>query len=220
MAIEQEQEDLTSVWIVEDHAGFRDAVRDTVDAAPGLRCTLAARTGEEAVAALSGSHPPDVVLMDLELPGMDGTQTTAAILGDRPDTCVIALTVHRDDARILDAIRVGAVGYLLKGASEEEIVEAVSTALAGGSPIDARIARRVLELFSARMPDEVDAPAPTPREIQILQRFASGQTQSEVAASLFLSPHTIDSHVRNIYRKLGVRTQAAAVARAIKRGLI
>lgn len=220
MASEQPQEGFTSVWIVEDHAGYRDAVRSTVDATADLRCTVTARSGEEAVAALSGPHPPDVVLMDLELPGLDGARTTAAILDHRADACVIALTVHRDDARILDAIRAGAVGYLLKGASEEEIVEAVETALAGGSPIDARIARRVLELFSERIPHEVDAPMLTPREIQILERFASGETQSEVAVALFLSPHTIDSHVRKIYRKLGVRTQAAAVARAIKRGLI
>ena len=207
------------VWIIEDNAHLRATLGEIVDAADGLRATRIAEAYEEVLDALDQGTVPDVVLTDLGLPGIDGVEGIARIKTVSPNVQVVVLTVHDDRDRVFDAICAGANGYLLKPATAEGIVEAIRTAHRGGAPMNAFVARRVLDTFS-----RVSQPASdfglTRREREILELIVEECTQNEMAERLFLSPHTVDTHLRNIYSKLHVRTRAGAVARAIKEGLL
>lgn len=207
------------IWIVEDNDNFRRTVHELLEREPGMHCSLASVSGEEAVMALERGHVPDVVLMDLGLPGMSGTETIRRIKALSPVTTVVVLTVREDDDAVFEAICTGASGYLLKPASRARIVEAVRTAVDGGSPMNAFIARRVLDRLSRTVRPRSDHDL-TDRERELLELLCEERTQKEIAEVLFLSPHTVDTHLRNIYRKLHVRSRAGAVAKAIREGLI
>src|SRR5688500_424520 len=139
----QATEQETHIWLVEDNAFLRDTVRELFAQRPGMRCTLAAGSCEEALAALRRGHVPQVVLMDLGLPGMSGTDGIARLKAISPTSQVVVLTVHEDDDKVFEALCAGACGYLLKPASGEQIVGAVETAVHGGAPMSAAIARKV-----------------------------------------------------------------------------
>lgn len=207
------------VWLVEDNALFRETIAELLGDAPGIHCTMAFATCEEALAALESDLLPDVILMDIGLPGMSGLEGVGRIKALAPAVHVVMLTVHHDDDKIFKSICAGASGYLLKTARPDEILQAVAQARTGGAPIDARIARRVLAMFTRLAAPRTDYGL-SDREREILHHLVEGRTKKQIADALFLSPHTIDGHIRNIYAKLQVHTRTGAVAKALKENLL
>lgn len=208
-----------SVWVIEDNDLLRETITDVIEQADGLACTLAAASCEEALAALAAGHVPEVVLMDLGLPGISGQEGIQRIRVISPASQIIVLTVHEDEDRVFEAICAGASGYLLKPSSGGKIVRAIETARRGGAPMSPSVARKVLDMFSRFARPKADYGL-TGREREILQILVEGQTMKEIAERLFLSPHTVDTHLRNIYAKLHVHSRSAAVARALRDRLI
>ena len=207
------------IWIIEDNPFFRDTVCELVERRPGMRCTLAAGSCEEALEALRRGHVPRVVLMDLGLPGMSGIDGIARIRAVAPAVPIVVLTVHEDDENVFEALCAGASGYLLKPASGEKILEAVDTALRGGAPMNAFIARNVLRMFTQHARPRGDYGL-SDREREILHLLLEERSQKQIAQALGLSPHTVDTHLRNIYAKLHVHSRSGAVAKAIQERLL
>jgi DNA-binding NarL/FixJ family response regulator len=207
------------VWIVEDNVFFRDTIVELFARQPGMRCALAAGSCEEALAELRRGRVPQVLLMDLELPGMSGLEGIGRIKLISPASQIIVLTVHEDDDKVFEALCAGACGYLLKPSSADKIVEAVENALRGGAPMNAFIARKVLDVFVQQARPKNDYGL-SEREREILQLLVDAHTQKQIARRLFLSPHTVDTHLRNIYAKLHVHSRAGAVAKALQERLI
>jgi DNA-binding NarL/FixJ family response regulator len=210
------------VWVVEDKLLFRRALVTLLNETADLRCGFDSDRCELAVAAVEGGRTPDIVLMDIGLPGMDGIEGTRAIRSLSPTTRVIILTVHEDNEKIFDAICAGASGYLLKPTATDAIVDAVRQVREGGAPINAYIASKMLSLFTrlAEPTSGAEQYGLTKREREILQLLVDGMTMAKIADRLGVSYHTIDTHIRNIYAKLHVRTRGGAVAKAVKERLI
>jgi DNA-binding NarL/FixJ family response regulator len=208
-----------AVAIVEDDRHFREALHALVGRQEGMHCVFAVGSCEAALEAVARGDVPDVVIMDLALPGMSGVEGIT-LLRDRCETTeVLVLTVHEDHERVFDSFCAGATGYLLKSASAEQIADGIRTVAAGGSSLDTFIARRVLETFRAPARPQ-PAVTLTKREYEILQELAKGHSLKRIAATLELSRHTIDSHVRSIYRKLQTRSRAGAVATALRKRIL
>jgi DNA-binding NarL/FixJ family response regulator len=207
------------VWLVEDNDLLRDSYASVLDAAPGIRCPHAFETCEEALERLQAGGAPDIVLLDIELPGMDGIEGAARIQALAPNTRIVMLTVHEDRDRVFRALCAGATGYILKVGTADAVVGAVEELRRGGIPMSAQIARRVLEIFH-----RWSAPAReyglSDREREVLQFLVDGLGQKEIAARLDLSQHTVNSHIRNIYGKLHVHTRTTAVAKALRERLV
>lgn len=209
----------TSVWVVEDHAHLRETLRELLEQEPGIRCSLAAGTCEEALAALEAGQVPHVVLLDLGLPGIHGSEGIRRIHAMSPESRIIVLTVHEDAQEVFDALSAGAVGYLLKPASREGILDALDVVMRGGAPMNAYVARKVIEMLPRGGPAATDYRL-TAREREILECLVAEQSQKQIAHTLGLSPHTIDTHLRNIYAKLHVRTRSGAVVKALQERLV
>lgn len=210
---------MKSIWIIEDHAAFRRTLVRVLNAEDGLQCTRDFDSCEKALAALARDDAPDAILLDVGLPGMSGLEGTRLIKQRSPKTLVVVLTVFEDDDKVFSAICAGAAGYLLKTSSAAEITQAVRDALAGGSPMTSRIARRVLDMFSKLAPKQSDYGL-SDREKEILQLMVTGLIKKEIADRLTLSIHTVDTYLRRIYEKLEVNTRTGAVAKALKEGLV
>jgi DNA-binding NarL/FixJ family response regulator len=208
-----------TVWIVEDDPLFREAVALVLDEAPDVAAVEAFGTVEDALGALDAGGAPDVVLTDLQLPGMSGLDGLRQFRARAAGAHLVVLTVFEDEDRIVEAIAAGAGGYLLKPSSGGAIAEAVRTARRGGAPITPRIAARVLDVFGRLVRPAPDDYGLTDREREVLQHLVDGATKGAVADVLFLSPHTVDVHVRNIYGKLQVHSRGGAVAKALREGL-
>jgi len=206
------------VWIVEDSEDYRTTISDLLNSRPGLRCTRGFGSCEEMLAALNTDFAPEVVLMDIGLPGMPGTEGIQRLKSISPTTHVIVLTIHEDNDTIFRAICAGASGYLLKMAAVSKIFDAVEEVRGGGAAMNAQVARRVLNMFTQFNAPRWDYQL-TDREKEILQLLVDGRKKSEIADTLFLSYHTIDTHIRNIYAKLHVNSRSDAVAKAIKERL-
>jgi DNA-binding NarL/FixJ family response regulator len=207
------------VGIVEDNRFFRDTVVELLDQQDGMECTLAVGSVEEVRAELQNAPPPDVVLMDIELPGASGLEGIALLIALSPTINVIVLTVHQDEDKIFRALCAGACGYLVKPASAGRIIDAVETAARGGAPMNALIARKVLTMFM-RAARPGSSYGLTEREREILQLLVAANSQKQIARLLDLSPHTVDSHLRHIYAKLHVNSRAGAVAKALQERLL
>jgi DNA-binding NarL/FixJ family response regulator len=210
------------VWVVEDNAVFRNALASLLTATQGMHCSVAVESCEQAFDALELGGAPDIVLMDIGLPGIDGIKGTRRIKAQSPTTRIIMLTVHEESREIFEAICAGASGYLLKPSSANDISDAVHDALQGAAPINAFIAGKMLEMF-ARLAEPRSAAEDyglTAREREILQLLVEGLTVGQIAERLGISFHTVDSHTRNIYAKLHVHTRTSAVAKTLKEHLI
>jgi DNA-binding NarL/FixJ family response regulator len=207
------------VWLIEDDPLYREAIVALIDGVGEIQVTAAYGTCEEALEALHDGEVPEVVLTDIGLPGMSGTEGARRIKQLSPASQIIMLTIHEDEDKIFDALCAGASGYLLKNADAERILQAIHEVRVGGVPFTAPIARKVLHLFREAVTPKQDYGL-TDREKQILQHTAEGLTQRQVAEQLFLSPHTVDTHLRNIYAKLHVRNGLAAVSKAVRERLI
>jgi len=211
------------VWIVEDDDLFRTTVADLVGESDGLRCAHAFTTCGAAIAMLeegANEDLPDVILMDIGLPGgMSGLEGVGHIKKIIPTTQLIMLTIREEDDVVFEALRAGASGYLLKNAPPDRVVAAIEEAHRGGVPMTGSIARKVLHLFREQSAPGVDYGL-TAREVEILQLLVDGLKLRQTAEKLFLSRHTVDSHIRNIYAKLHVHSRARAVVKAVNEGLI
>ena len=208
-----------TVWITEDHAPFRRTIARVLGTEEGLQCTAQFDSSEALLKALQGTEKPQLLLLDVGLPGMSGLEALRLIRERSPKTLVVILTVFEDDDKIFQAICAGAAGYLLKTSTAAEIVQGVRDALAGGSPMNPRTARRVLEMFSKMAPKQSDYGL-SDREKEILQLMTTGLIKKEIADRLSLSVHTVDTYLRRIYEKLEVNTRTGAVAKALKEGLV
>jgi DNA-binding NarL/FixJ family response regulator len=225
------------VLVVDDQAIVRDGLVTVLSLVPDLQVVGQAADGAEAIAAVD-RHVPDVVLMDLRMPGVDGPTATARIVAEHPGVAVLVLTTYADDDSIVTALRAGARGYLTKDAGRAEIATAVRAVAAGQSTFDATVGARLVARLAggagARAGDGVAAgsaasaspdPGPslgarfpelTPREVDVLERIADGRTNPQIAAELFLTVPTVKSYVNQVFAKLGVRTRAEAVARVLR----
>ena len=174
-------------------------------------------TAADAIAAARAGTLPAMVIMDMSLPGEHASRAIAEIMKRRPETQVVVLTSHQNDDFVFEALRAGAVGYVLKQESLESLASVLAMVSAGGSPLSPSIARRVLASF--REPDGATEPL-SERESDILQRFADGKSYAETAEELAISIDTVRTHVRRMYAKLNVKTRPQAVLAALRRGLL
>lgn len=209
---------MTTLWLIEDNPAYRRATERALRAADSARAIHAFASCEDALATPVSATAPDVVLLDVGLPGMDGITGLTSLKARAPEASVLILTVFEDDDKIFRAICAGASGYLLKSESMSRILAAIAEVQAGGSPMNPRIARRVLGMFSRFAPVKKDYGL-TPRETDILQLMVEGAPKKQIADRLTLNPHTVDYAMRGIYRKLHVNCQTAAVSRAVQDGL-
>ena len=207
------------LWIVEDHTSFRRTLVRVLNAETGFQCTRDFDSCEKLLAALLPPDAPDLLLLDVGLPGISGLDGIHLIRERSPKMLIIILTVFEDDDKVFQAICAGASGYLLKTSSAADITQAVHDALAGGSPMNPRIARRVLQMFSKFAPKQGDYGL-SEREKEILQLMTTGLIKKEIADRLALSIHTVDTYLRRIYEKLQVNTRTGAVAKALREGLV
>jgi DNA-binding NarL/FixJ family response regulator len=208
------------VLVVDDHPLYREGLVTALATMPGTEVVGEARNGEEAV-ELSGRLEPDVVLMDLHMPLLNGVDATRAITSAQPGVAVLVLTMLEGDDSVFAAVRAGARGYLLKGADRAEIGRAVESVAHGEVVFSAAIAPRVLSYFAGGRPAGGVAPFPelTEREREVLDLVARGLTNAEIARRLFVSDKTVRNHVSNVFAKIHVADRAGAVARARDAGL-
>jgi DNA-binding NarL/FixJ family response regulator len=206
------------VIITDDHPVFRQGLHGLLEAL-GVSVVAEADSGPEAV-KLAAELQPDVVVMDLHMPGGNGIEATRTITRTSPRIGVLVLTMFRDDDSVFAAMRAGARGYLLKESGSEEIVRAVRAVAAGEAIYGPEIARRVLTFFS-NMPDPKRTAFPelTDREREVLELIAQGRNNQQIAGTLFLSPKTVRNHVSNIFMKLHVADRAQAIVLAREAGL-
>ena len=205
------------VLVADDHPLFRDGLIALLHDEPGTELTGTAATGTEAV-DLARETQPDVVVMDLQMPGLNGIEATRRIVADSPHIAVLVLTMFDDDDSIFSALRAGARGYLLKGADREQIRCGIQAAANGEIIFGAQLAERMLSYFTAATPPPV-FPQLTEREREVLELVAQGQDNTSIAARLRLSQKTVRNNVSNILAKLQVADRAQAIVRARDVGL-
>jgi DNA-binding NarL/FixJ family response regulator len=216
-----DQELMLRVVVADDHPMFREGLAATITSLPGSKVVGQAATGLEAV-ELAQHAQPDVVVMDLHMPKMNGIEATRHITQRHPQVAVLVLTMLEDDASVVSAMQAGARGYLLKEANRAEIARALEAVAAGEVIFGPSLAARVLTLFNATTGDQQPGhpafPELTGREQEILELVARGLTNPAIASRLFLSEKTVRNHVSNVFAKLHVTDRAAAVARGRDRG--
>lgn len=207
------------VVIADDHPLVRSGLRTILTAADGIDVVGEAGTGAEAV-AVARTSTPDVIVMDLQMPDTDGIEATRQIVADNPGIAVLVLTMFEDDTSVFSAMRAGALGYLLKGAEQEEIIRAIHAAAHGGAIFGPAIAHRLIDFFSHPQTSSPPAfPELTDREREVLDLIASGQPNGAIGRALFISPKTVANHVSNIFAKLQVADRSEAIVRARQAGL-
>jgi DNA-binding NarL/FixJ family response regulator len=202
------------VAIVEDDRAVRENLAVLIGTAPGFACVGCCATAEEAWQQLP-RLAPDVVLMDIHLPGRSGIVCVARLRTLLPTAHVIMLTIEEDSEQVFDSLKAGATGYLVKHIAPEEILEAVAEVHRGGAPMSSHVARKVVTAFRQGPAVDNEAPRLSPREEEVLKLLAKGFRSKEIADQLGVGAGTINTHVRHIYEKLHVRSRAEAVARFI-----
>lgn len=211
MATTPPNNQVVRVAIVEDHHELRESWRAIIGSAPDLRCVADFATAEAALREIPVVRP-DVVLMDINLPGMSGIECTRLLRDKLPQLQVLILTVYEDSERIFEALEAGASGYLLKRTSAEQLLLAILEVRNGGSPMTSEVARKVVQSFRKPARSKAaEAAKLTPREEEILKLLAQGYVTKEVADKLGISYHTSQTHLKNIYYKLHVRSRTEAV---------
>jgi DNA-binding NarL/FixJ family response regulator len=208
------------ILVVDDHASFRSGLRALLATASDLEVVGEADTGEAAVRA-AGERQPDVILMDVDMPGFGGVEATRRIVDAQPHIAIVVLTMLEDDETVFAAVRAGARGYLLKGAQRAEILRAVRAAASGEAIFGPGVARRLVDFFARPAPiaDPDAFPDLTEREREILELVARGESNTRITELLVLSPKTVRNHVSNIFSKLQVRDRAEAIVRAREAGM-
>jgi DNA-binding NarL/FixJ family response regulator len=204
------------VLVADDHPFFRQGVRMLVDGNDDLELVAEAADGDEAIAAARDADP-DVVLMDLRMPGVSGIEATRRIVGAHPEVRVLVLTMYEDDDSVFAAMRAGARGYLLKGSGEEEVLRAIRAVASGDAIFGAAIAKRLTAYFADQSPKAF--PALTDREREVLQLLAEGRNNQAIALELTLSLKTVRNHVSSVFNKLQVVDRAQAIIKAREAGM-
>ena len=215
------------VLLADDQRLVRESLGTMLGLLPGIELVASAADGEEAL-VLTDEHNPDVVLMDLRMPRLDGIEATRHLHERRPDVRVIALTTYADDESVLGALRAGARGYLTKDASSEDIRRAILTVAAGEAALDPSVQHHVVDALWGEPERPVD-PDPTagsslpddltPREVEVLALIAEGLTNAEIAERLFVSPTTVKSHINHLFTKAALRDRTQAVNYAYRTGI-
>jgi DNA-binding NarL/FixJ family response regulator len=204
------------VSIVEDNDQIREGLSVLINGSTGFQCVATYPTAENALKYLP-AHKPDVVLMDIQLPGMSGIECVRELRGRLPDLQIMMLTVYEDDDNVFKSILAGANGYVLKKVPPSELLEAISDLHNGGSPMSDRIARKVVQAFQQMGKSSEETENLTQRESEILSYVAKGFQDKEVAEKLFLSFETVRTHLRNIYKKLHVRSRTEATLKYLQK---
>lgn len=205
--------------LVEDQEEIREALADLIGSADGFECTGSYRSMEEALPRLGGDRP-DVVLVDIGLPGMSGIEGIRRIRKDHPAMLLVVLSIYDDDERIFEALCAGASGYLLKKTPPDRLLASLQEVAAGGSPMSPEVARRVVDLFRRFRPPARAEHDLTPHETRILGLLVEGHNYKTAAAELGISVNTIAFHIKHIYGKLQVHSKSEAVAKALRGGVL
>jgi DNA-binding NarL/FixJ family response regulator len=207
------------VMIVEDRPETREGLAALIDGTEGFRCIGRFRSMEDALEGMR-QPPPDVILMDIGLPGMSGIEGVRLLTSRYPALSILMLTVYDDDERIFDAMCAGACGYLLKKTPPARLLEGLKEVVGGGAPMSPEVARRVVTLFRNVHPPAQADYALTPHEIRLLKLLTDGHNYKTAAAELGITVHTVSFHLRQVYAKLQVHSKTEAVAKALRHGLL
>ncbi len=213
------EEGVIKVTIVDDQRLFVDGLVRILSIQPDVEVVGRAHTGEEAV-EMCLREEPDVVLMDLSMPGMGGIRATRKILSLLPRTQVLVLTVHTDDINLFQAIKAGAQGYILKDCAPEDLASAIKAVHAGDTIMSPDIAKKTMTTFEGIRSSTELAPSLTERELEVIKALAQGKSNKEIARDLGISEKTVRNHASNIYRKLHIFDRTQAVIYAVRRGLV
>lgn len=208
------------VWLVEDNERYRHTLQFAIDQQPDLSCAATYGSVEEALeadASMSEDGAPDVLLLDVNLPGMTGIDGLGQLKAMLPQTRIVMLTINDDSQTLFDALRAGASGFLLKNAPMDQIFDAIREAQAGGTLMPAPVAEHVLKYFQQAPAEDYGL---TDREKDVLRHMTEGKIQKQIAAALFVSPNTVNKHIQRIYEKLHVHSGIEAVAKAIRERLV
>jgi DNA-binding NarL/FixJ family response regulator len=212
-------EESIRVLIADDHPLFRDGMRGLLGSLPDMEVVGEASSGEQAI-ELARELQPDVILMDIQMPGINGIEATRRILQTNPRVGIVVLTMFEDDESVFSAMRAGARGYVLKGGEPSEIMEVLRAVAKGEAHFGPDIARRITGFFSILRTDPAEAfPELTAREREILDLIARGHGNQEIARRLFLSPRTVRNHISHIFSKLQLADRAQAIVRAREAGM-
>ncbi len=203
------------VIIVEDDHQVREGLRQLISGSDGYNCVAACSSAEEALGQIAGHHPA-VVLMDINLPGMNGIECVVCIKNSWPDIQVMMLTVFDNTDEIFKSLTAGATGYLLKKTPPAKLLEAITELVNGGSPMSGEIARKVVQTFASPVRHSLPDSNLTVREEEILSYLSKGYLYKEIAVELFISIETVRTHIRKIYQKLQVRTRTEALLKCMK----
>lgn len=216
--------DTIRLLIVDDHALFREGLRALFSAIEDIELVGEAATGKQAI-EIDEELQPDVILMDIDMPGMGGVEATRGILRKTPSTGIVMVTMLEDDASVFSAMRAGARGYVLKGAQPSELLQTIRSVAMGQALFGPAIAARMLRFFNeqeprfkASLPEEA-FPELTPRELEVLELIAQGDKNSEIAEKLVISEKTVRNHITNIFSKLQVADRAQAIIKARDAGM-
>jgi DNA-binding NarL/FixJ family response regulator len=201
-----------SVSIVEDNAQVRGSLAKLIDGAPGFRCVSRHGSAEEALKELP-KILPEVVLMDINLPGMNGVECVRRLKPQLPGTQLIMLTVYQNTEHIFNALAAGATGYMLKQTPPAELLAAIKEVQGGGSPMSSHIARKIVQSFQQTAVASAEAQSLSPREAEVLDLLAKGFLYKEIAEQMKVSYATVHTHIRHVYEKLHVRSRTEAVAK-------
>jgi DNA-binding NarL/FixJ family response regulator len=215
----QPREPSISVAIVEDQREVREGLAMLINGTSGFHCTGNFRTMEEALRAIS-AELPDVMLTDIGLPGMSGTEGIRILKERHPELPIVALTIYDDEDEIFDALCAGASGYLLKNTPPARLLECLREVVSGGAPMSPEVARRVIKLFREVRPPERASHNLTPQETELLKLLVEGHNYKTAAAELSISVNTVSFHLKNIYEKLQVHSKSEAVAKALRERLV
>jgi DNA-binding NarL/FixJ family response regulator len=203
---------IIQIAVVDDDESVRSTLADAVNRFSGCKCVGSYISGDEALACIP-LEVPDVVLMDINMPGMNGIECVSQLKAAHPDIEVIMLTVYQDADSVLKSLAAGANGYLLKRANRDELLAAIHQVLSGGSPMSSQIARKLVQAFRQPVPSENETSKLSPREQEVLALLAKGFLYKEIAVQLNIGYDTVHNYIRRIYDKLRVRSRGQAVAK-------
>ncbi|MCW8810856.1 MAG: response regulator transcription factor [Ignavibacteriaceae bacterium] len=210
----------TDVAIIEDNELLRDSLMEAINKSGQISCRNSFGSGEAALDLIEKEElVPDIILLDIGLPGLNGIELIPELKKLSPSSKILIITVHDDDENVFNAICAGASGYLLKDLSADGIVNSISEVMNGGAPMNSHIAKKVLNMFRDQNVKS-DSYSLSEREKEILSLLVDGLSKKQIAEKIFLSHHTVDSHIRNIYAKLEVHSRSSAISKAIKEKLL
>jgi DNA-binding NarL/FixJ family response regulator len=210
---------LINVLLIEDNTTYKNSLSEVINNSENMICENSFESCEEALKSLEAGLVPDIVLLDIGLPGMSGIEGISQIKAISPSSQIVIISIYDDNENIFKAIGEGASGYLLKNAPVEDIINSITEVVNGGAPINPQIAKKMLSMFS-----KTTLPAKnyglTEREKELLKILIEGYTKKQIAEKRFISYHTVDTHLKNIYTKLHVQTRSGVVAKVIQENLI